>query len=157
MHFLGPYADVRRPVTLSPGWALLEGSPGYSGRSQPVFSNLVCDESKVCRDLCSAFQPVIEWVCQDLRFGGLYPIRGANCIFQQVEPLPITWTQLGALLGRCQPQGNHTFSAFWLRSSVVSVLISLCVQRVCQLGRKVPANLLNSHRARDRLLQLLVL
>ena len=125
MHFLGPYADVRRPVTLSPGWALLEGSPGYSGRSQPVFSNLVCDESKVCRDLCSAFQPVIEWVCQDLRFGGLYPIRGANCIFQQVEPLPITWTQLGALLGRCQPQGNHTFSAFWLRSSVVSVLISL--------------------------------
>ena len=79
----------------------------------------------VHRDLCSAFQSVIVWVCQDLRFGGLYSIRGANCIFQQVEPLPITWTQLGALLGRCQPQGNHTFSAFWLRSSVVSVLISL--------------------------------
>ena len=45
--------------------------------------------------------------------------------FQQVGQLPITWTQLGPLLGQCQPQGNHTFSAFWLRSSVVSVLISL--------------------------------
>ena len=93
----------------------------------------------MCRDLCSAFQPAMGWDGQDLRIGicvlrfnmslcvgGLYPIRGANCIFfQQVEPLPITWTQLAALLGECQPLGNHTFSAFWLRSSVVSVLISL--------------------------------
>ena len=126
IHFLGPYADVRRPVMMSPGWALLDGSPGSSGYSQPMLKKLVIDESKVCRYLCSAFQSVIVWVGQDLRFGGVYPSRGANCIFfQQVEPLPITWAQLGALLGRCQPQGNHTFSAFWLRSSVVSVLISL--------------------------------
>ena len=38
---------------------------------------------------------------------------------------PEVWSRPRPDLGICAAAGNHTFSAFWLRSSVVSVLISL--------------------------------
>ena len=45
--------------------------------------------------------------------------------FQSVHPLTIIRTRGRSVLGPHQLQAKHTFSAFWLRSSVVSVLISL--------------------------------
>ena len=45
--------------------------------------------------------------------------------FQSVHPLTIIRTRGRSVLGPNQLQAKHTFSAFWLRSSVVSVLISL--------------------------------
>ena len=56
-------------------------------------------------------------------------VRGAHgndqFSFQSVHPLTIIRTRGRSVLGPHQLQAKHTFSAFWLRSSVVSVLISL--------------------------------